>query len=85
MARIIGVSPTAVCSWENGTREPNTETIKKLCKALDVNADVLFDTYSDVRVSSDAFSLALKYDSLSETAKKIICFIISMERENVEE
>lgn len=40
-ARKINVSEVSVSRYVNGSREPNVETLRNICKALDVTADWL--------------------------------------------
>lgn len=39
VAEEIGVTPSAYANYEQGTREPNLETLIRLCEALNVTAD----------------------------------------------
>lgn len=41
LADLIGCSPQAVCQWRMGTREPQANSIVRLCKAMDCSADEL--------------------------------------------
>ncbi len=41
LATALGVTPSAVTMWENGDREPNIATIRKLCEVLGCTADEL--------------------------------------------
>lgn len=39
LAKLVGKSPTAVASWEQGLSEPCINDIKTMCKIFDVSAD----------------------------------------------
>lgn len=41
LAKKIGVSPVSITQWENGSRKPAYDKIIKLCKALDMDANIL--------------------------------------------
>lgn len=41
VANAIGISRTAYSNYEQGTREPDISTLRKLCDCLDVSADFL--------------------------------------------
>ncbi len=40
-AKVLGVSPTCYAGYEQGYREPDFKTLKKICIILDVSADYL--------------------------------------------
>ena len=44
LAEEIGVNHRTISQYENGTREPDIQTIKKLCKYLGVTAGQLIGT-----------------------------------------
>lgn len=41
LAKKIGTTGTTISRWENGSRVPNIESLKKLAMAFDVSADYL--------------------------------------------
>jgi transcriptional regulator with XRE-family HTH domain len=41
MARVCGVSPSALYYWETGKRSPRLESVRKVARALGVRADTL--------------------------------------------
>ncbi len=41
LGEIMGVRQVTVCTWENGTRQPDFETLKKIAKYFDVSTDYL--------------------------------------------
>lgn len=42
LAALIGVTKNAISNWESGLTRPDLSTIGKLCKALNISADVFF-------------------------------------------
>ena len=51
LAEIIGVTQGAIAMWENGDREPDIKTLKKLSEALNCTVDELLAT---VNISDEA-------------------------------
>ncbi len=43
LARLVGKSPTAVASWEQGLSEPCVNDLRLLCSIFDVSANYLLD------------------------------------------
>jgi transcriptional regulator with XRE-family HTH domain len=43
LAEKLGVSYSALCSYEQGLREPNIECLKKISKVLDASIDYLVE------------------------------------------
>ena len=43
LAERIGVYQKDICRWETGARTPSLEAFAKICKALNVSADVLLE------------------------------------------
>jgi len=41
LAKEIDFKPNTISNWERGTREPDFNTIEKLCKIFDVTAGYL--------------------------------------------
>jgi len=41
LGKEIGFKHNTICNWENGTREPDIDTIEKLCNFFGVSADYL--------------------------------------------
>ena len=53
LATVLGVSQNAIYNWENGKREPNFTTIKKIGEALHVDASELI-SFDEVNAKIDA-------------------------------
>ena len=47
LAKRVGVSPTRMCYYENGTNSPTCTVLIQIAKALDVPAAVFFDEAPD--------------------------------------
>lgn len=43
VAEILGITRTAYANYEQGLREPDLATVRKLCAALNISADELLD------------------------------------------
>ncbi|MCM1306382.1 MAG: helix-turn-helix domain-containing protein [Bacteroides sp.] len=41
LAKQIGISPSAICNWLNGKKEPSIESLWKLSDFFDVSIDYL--------------------------------------------
>jgi len=41
LAKELGLSPNTICQYERGTREPDIQTIIKICKYFDCSSDYL--------------------------------------------
>lgn len=70
LADNIGVSPSTVGMYEQGRREPDSTTLKKLCKVLNTTTDFLLDAHNkhemgdlEVNKAIDEFTETLKLHS----------------------
>lgn len=61
--KLIGAAQNTVCNWENGKREPDTQTLNKIAKFFGVSVDYLL---------SNTPSPVLDRDGLSERDRKDI-------------
>lgn len=52
-AKILGVTRASVCFWEQGTRSPKKESMKKICNKFDIDMAYLMG-YSTNRHSFEA-------------------------------
>ena len=50
LAKILDISTTCYAGYEQGYREPDIKTLKKLCIILDVSADFLIGLEDDAGV-----------------------------------
>lgn len=49
LARLSKIDQTHLSHFESGRREPNTDNLRRLCRALDVTADYLLELGSETR------------------------------------
>ena len=42
MAKILGVSNTTVCNWENGNSEPNASQLRRISELSGIPMDFIF-------------------------------------------
>lgn len=61
--KLIGAAQNTVCNWENGKREPDTQTLNKIAKFFGVSVDYLL---------SNTPAPLLDRDGLSERDRKDI-------------
>ena len=61
--KLIGAAQNTVCNWENGKREPDTQTLNKIAKFFGVSVDYLL---------SNTPAPVLDRDGLSERDRKDI-------------
>ncbi len=67
LADAIGVSAMAITNYENGSRQPNMDTIKKLAKALNVRVtDFLANNGSELSFSHGKFRKGSKLGSTTQ-------------------
>lgn len=70
VSKLVGIQRTTLCNYENGKREPDFETIKKLASFYDVSMDELFGHTPKI---DQVRNVALEeYEKLSDDKKKII-------------
>ena len=43
LGKEIGIAPRTISGYETGTREPDFQTLKKLCKFFGVSSDYLLE------------------------------------------
>ncbi len=79
VAEKVHTSRQTVIRWENGTSEPNAETIKKLAELYDVSINYLLEiseaSQEGIQKSSDHSDLPLK-ESQTEYPYEIFFFLI---------
>lgn len=69
LANKIGVTRTAISTYENGTREPLLVKVKKIAEIFDCSIDFLVGT-SDVKSKADS-DYVIYYDKEEETKLKV--------------
>lgn len=79
-AEKLGVAKSTYCMYENGYREPNVDTIKRIADLLGVSVDDLFGIDNSPAVSKAEFSdLVQKYRVLDADGKETVDFILNKE------
>lgn len=83
LGNAIGVSHNAISDWESGNHKPDADTVMKLCRVLNVDANYMFD-WKDEPLDDERQSLVDtlkknnfldKDDDLSEQdLKKMLAF-----------
>lgn len=79
VAKIIGVSNSTYCQYENGQREPDVLKIIKIANILEVSGDVLLGiennnaSLDNVQNSNDLkYDIMQNYNKLNDVYKKFI-------------
>ncbi|MGN0182841.1 MAG: helix-turn-helix domain-containing protein [Candidatus Ornithomonoglobus sp.] len=76
LAKMIGVTPSAVGNYENEISHPKVDILYKICKALDCDANYLFQDDVDIKTSTsltiDEKNLINDYRTLSDQGKEYI-------------
>ena len=76
LAAHIGVKKSTVAGYESGNSEPDMDKIIAIMKALDVDANFLYQdemaSESGPVLSAEATEIALAFDSLSPEAKSLV-------------
>lgn len=66
----MGIPRSTLCNYENGTREPNLDTVRKFASFYEVSFDELIGRTPKInQVKNPIFE---EYEKLSEEKKKII-------------
>lgn len=89
IAKLIGLSEPTYSNYENGKREPNILTIKKIAKALNVSGDELLGIRpkgkSNLFLNKKEMSHINKYRELKEPRQNRVDKITDMELEEQKE
>ncbi len=82
LAELIGAKHNSVSDWENNKNKPDSNTIKLLMKALDVDANSLLGYNDKETIKSDAARLA---DNIVNNPKinKMLSLLINMPDEDL--
>lgn len=90
LAEMIHVTPSAIANYENGISTPKPENLISLLRALQVDANYLYQDYlSDSRermfcgreLTEDEEAAVLRYCGLTAESKKLVQVIINTEYE----
>ncbi len=85
LADIIGVAKSTYTGYEKGNREPNMLTISKLIKALDIDANYLWqdETTFPFELTYDEMEhLVKKYRALDSHGKEMVDIVLQKEYEH---
>lgn len=82
LAEMIGVKHNSISDWENNKSEPDSNTIKLLMKALDVDANSLLGWNDTENIKSEAKKLS---DEILNNPKinKMLSLLINMPDEDL--
>lgn len=80
IAEKIGVAKSTYSQYENGQREPNVLTIKKIANVLNISGDELLGLYIN---NSNIKDLNDKYSQLDNYGKELIDTILELELKRV--
>lgn len=89
LARLLGVTQSAVSNYENGISSPKEEVLFKLFSALDVDPNYIFQDEIAKASKKEVISLAehshlRKYRTLDEHGKKIVDMVLDEEHEHIQ-
>ena len=78
LAKIMGVAPNTVSTWETGDRDPNGEDLKKLAVYFDVSLDYLMGVPNALKktILERDKVLLNKFNELEKSQQKLICELI---------
>ena len=78
VANCVGIKNTALANYENNTREPNFETIKKLADFYNAPAQwVIFGEEIDTKaITPEMLDLVDKIKILSDKERRLLSFVL---------
>lgn len=81
LAEILGIAKSTLSGYENGSSEPSVAMSAKLIKALGIEANYLFQDYSetDNSLSPQESGMIAMYRDLDEHGRKIIDLVLREE------
>lgn len=83
LATKVGITEASLSRYENNLREPKSEIIVRLAKALETSTDYLLGVNDNTKISKED-KLIIENLSVSEKTKKILEKIYSLEKEDRE-
>ncbi|MFL8105538.1 helix-turn-helix domain-containing protein [Clostridioides difficile] len=83
LATKIGITEASLSRYENNLREPKSEIIVRLAKALETSTDYLLGVNDNTKISKED-KLIIENLSVSEKTKKLLEKIYSLEKEDRE-
>lgn len=83
LAQMIGEkSGTVINNWETSTSRPSVDKIPKICQALHISPDLLFDVTGD-NPSIEEMALIHKYRDLDSFGKNAVDSVINIEYDRI--
>lgn len=79
LAEMIGVAKNTITGYETGTREPDSNRITAIAKALSVSGDYILGTEYDWLPSAEAMKIAHKFDKLDSHGQGLVKTIVDYE------
>lgn len=83
LATKVGITEASLSRYENNLREPKSEIIVRLAKALETSTDYLLGVNDNTKISKED-KLIIENLSISEKTKKLLEKIYSLEKEDRE-
>lgn len=83
LATKVGITEASLSRYENNLREPKSEIIVRLAKALKTSTDYLLGVNENTKISKED-KLIIENLSVSEKTKKLLEKIYSLEKEDRE-
>ncbi|MCC0683706.1 helix-turn-helix transcriptional regulator [Clostridioides sp. ZZV15-6383] len=83
LATKVGITEASLSRYENNLREPKSEIIVRLAKALKTSTDYLLGVNENTKISEED-KLIIENLSVSEKTKKLLEKIYSLEKEDRE-
>ncbi|MDX5669492.1 helix-turn-helix transcriptional regulator [Clostridioides difficile] len=83
LATKVGITEASLSRYENNLREPKSEIIVRLAKALETSTDYLLGVNDNTKISKED-KLIIENLSVSEKTKKLLEKIYSLEKEDSE-
>ena len=83
LATKVGITEASLSRYENNLREPKSEIIVRLAKALETSTDYLLGVNENTKISKED-KLIIENLSVSENTKKLLEKIYSLEKEDRE-
>ncbi|HAU5069019.1 TPA: helix-turn-helix transcriptional regulator [Clostridioides difficile] len=83
LATKVGITEASLSRYENNLREPKSEIIVRLAKALETSTDYLLGINDNTNISKED-KLIIENLSVSEKTKKLLEKIYSLEKEDRE-
>ncbi|HBG1633732.1 helix-turn-helix domain-containing protein [Clostridioides difficile] len=83
LATKVGITEASLSRYENNLREPKSEIIVRLAKALETSTDYLLGVNDNTKISKED-KLIIENLSVSEKTKKLLEKVYSLEKEDRE-